>query len=621
MPESHSRPTKPSPLLVLIALAIVHRLRPAWCAITLQDAARSESVRPEQLSRLCSRAIPVLEPIVARLKSIGRPGRPRAMNGAADDLAITKSILNVATKVLGAIKPRRRRIAREIIVGAWLRLQATHPSLQQAAFADALALPARTLRSWLEHEKTSPRSSTSSPAPAPKKKRRKRRPRFQFDCYVPDLQFAGDTTDLEAFGVGLKLIGIQDVGGRDQDLFDSVIVDDRESSKRVIAAATPVLRNLPGAQFLTDQGTPYMAERTREALRALEIEHAPQKEGDAPGKATIERAFGLLKPILAPIFALTNSIATAVPQLNDKELAKASAHLLVTALLRAYQAGARATKRAIAARENHSAESLAQIAESAREHARATDRSSRLFLEHVHDIYIRRDRADAPAKDDPEAQADNEKRQRSRQRFVDSLRRYPVEALQEAERRFRSQVHRRDIRDRASYFAKLVRDANDALKKQRLREGRGVEQRERITNDIERVRAADAINAANPIGWLRRGLELIAAQWVTSTQTLIAGGAGLGLVHLRGAIRCLVEAHGSTAATDIATTVLRDFAAAHQTDLQQPGIAAVQQLLERLLPRAPTYDDNLGFASPPAIDILVPAGKTGHRQPADLLST
>lgn len=613
MSESHSHPQKPSPLLALIALALVHRFRPAWCAISLAEAARAENVRAERLSRLCSRAVAAFETVVARLIAMGRPARDQKNAAANDELAITKSLLGIATSMLGAVAPWRRPIAKDIIVSAWLRLKAEHPDLMQTTFASALALSTRTLRAWLHPKAAPPPTPDPPPPPGPKKKRKKRkrgarRPRFQFDVHVPDLQFAGDTTDLEAFGVRLKLIGIQDVGGRDQNLLESIIVDDRESSKLVVDAATRVLREVPGAQFLTDQGTPYMAQATRDALAALEIEHAPQKEGDPTGKATIERAFGILKPIVAPILRLTDRIATAIPQLADKEIAKASARLLITAVLRAYQAGARATARAVSARERHSAESLARMASASRELARAHDRSSRLFLEHVHDIYIRHDEKKPRA-------------QRSRKRFVDSLRRYPVIVLQEAERRFRSQVHRSDIRDRASYFAKLARDAHDVHKKRRDRERDEEARQDRLRDDIARVRAADAANAAEPAAWIRKALDLISQQWNSAKGTLIAGGAGLGVAHLRGAIESLLVVHGPLTTIDIARSAMRNFADARRNDLGSAGVSAIQQILERLLPRPPEHDGNSQLARSPPLNILIHAGKTGHQRPSEPLST
>ena len=333
MSTSHSRSPEPSPVLALIALAIVHRLRPSWCAIGLAAAATSEGVRPERLSRLCTTAIEPFEAIVRRLTAIGRPRSGSEEATAQAELLVARSLLEAATAVLRALGPWRRAVARQIVVSAWLRIQKAHPELGQKTFAAALALSPRTLRSWLSGQLNASAERLKPTPPPPKKrppKRRLRRPRFLFDLHVPGIQFAGDTTDLELFGTRLKLIGIQDVGGRDRSLLDSVLIDDHESAALVGEAATKALRDFPGAQFLTDQGTPYMAEKLSETLAALEVEHAPQKEGDPQGKATLERAFGTIKPILAPLAELTNLIANAIPQLRETEFAKACARVLVT---------------------------------------------------------------------------------------------------------------------------------------------------------------------------------------------------------------------------------------------------------------------------------------------------
>lgn len=71
--------------------------------------------------------------------------------------------------------------------------------------------------------------------------------------------------------------------------------------------------------------------------------------------------------------------------------------------------------------------------------------------------------------------------------------------------------------DRASYFAKLVRDAYDAFMKQRERERRAAQQRECLALSVDRVHDADAANAADPVAWLRKGLDLVATQWPDPT--------------------------------------------------------------------------------------------------------
>ncbi len=61
--------------------------------------------------------------------------------------------------------------------------------------------------------------------------------------------------------------------------------------------------------------------------------------------------------------------------------------MLLTALLRAYQAGARAEKRAQAERAPADEKTLLCVARKARQHARADDNSTRLLLTHIHTAY------------------------------------------------------------------------------------------------------------------------------------------------------------------------------------------------------------------------------------------
>jgi hypothetical protein len=430
---------KPSPLLALLALGLVHRFQPAWLAVDLAAAARSEGVSPQRLSRLVTRALAAAEALLRELTRRGRPPhdpRPAEMEA---ELSRTRALLAVATAVLDRL-PLRRRAVQTLVVGAWQRLR-SESGLTQEQFCRALALSPRTLRAWLARARSAssplPPSELLEAAPTPPARRRPpRRPRFGFDLLLPDTQFAGDTTDLRAFGVPLKLVAAQDLGGRDTELLDAVLVDDRESADHVVRVLTQALDSCPGAQLLTDQGTPYLAQATRDVLDALEAEHAPQKEADPRAKSPLERAFRSVKSFSTPLLGLTDRLATARPALRDPELAKASARLVVTCVLRAYQAGARAARRALQARDALDLETLTRAAEASREQARATERSRRLLLAHIHELY------DLP---------------RARQTFVNGLRRYPLAVLQQAERALRAQVHRDDIRDRASYFAALVR--------------------------------------------------------------------------------------------------------------------------------------------------------------------
>ncbi|HET9701185.1 MAG TPA: hypothetical protein VFP70_09720 [Burkholderiales bacterium] len=387
MHASHDPQAKPS-LLVLICLAVVHRSHPHWLAIRLGDAAAQGGVAPQRLSRLCSRALPRMSALCAALTRRGRPPGGAEVDHAQADAAITAALLEVATSLLEAIRPTGP-VVRALVVGAVMRLRIDQPTLTRQRLCGALALSPRTLRAWLaQAHKTKPPQAPPLPPPRPPRDKRQRLPRrrrFDFDVVLPGTQFAADTTDLGAFGVPLKLIATQDVGGRDASLLEAVLVDSTESAERVCQVLTETLAQVPGAQLLTDQGTPYLAQLTRATLDTLEVEHAIQREADPCGKSTIERAFGSVKTIAQPLLSLSDRLAAAVPPLARADLAQAATTLLITALLRAYQAGARAAHRASTQRTG-SANSLAQAAHDHRAQARADDKSARLLLTHVHQI-------------------------------------------------------------------------------------------------------------------------------------------------------------------------------------------------------------------------------------------
>lgn len=542
------------------------------------------------------------EQVLAALTHIGRPPGDRAAAGGVAELALTRALLQIATAILAQL-PRRRAGVRDLVVGAFRRLDAEH-HVTQERFCAALALPARTLRAWLARApSTAPPAGppvAAEPAPRGPRPRPPRRRRFGFDVTLPDTQLAADTTDLSVFAVGLKLVAAQDVGGRDQDLLDAVLVDDHESAAHVVRVLTEALAERPGSQVLTDQGTPYMAAATRDALDALGAEHAPQKEGDPCGKSTVERAFETCKSVLRPLLALTDRIAAAVPALHDAALAKAVVTVLLTAMLRAYQAGARAATRAHDARGGLDAEALARAAREHREQARADESSARLLLRHVHELYgITR-----PLRS-----------------FVDSLRRYHPEVLLAAERAFRHQVRRDDIRDRASYFAKLVRDESEDRRREIGRRRRVREQSERLDQQAATGDARRAGWLADPAAWLREALGALAAQWRPSTHELLFGGAGPAAAWVRGAVERLAELHGPLAATDIARGVLHAFRLATLDRLGPDALAAIAAVLDRHLASLRTAGPTTPCAPAAPSAILARTGKNQRPPPPDRLRT
>ena len=442
MNASHDADSKPSNLLALTCLAVVHRLRPGWVSVTLDEAARSEGVTPQRLSRLCTRALAPFQRALDTLTRIGRPPRMNQDDETLAENALLRALLGVATSILGHVSFRKPAI-RALITAAFERLKQSHPALTRKRYCSALGLSPRTFRHWMAGKgNASNAASPVVPRPAKKSppKHPIRRPRFGFDFTLPDTQLAADTTDLAAFGVPLKLVAAQDVGGRDRDLLDAILVDDHESAHHVSATIAKALGTSQGQQVITDQGTPYMAKATMDAIEHLGAEHAPQREGDPLGKATVERAFGSVKSIAKPLLDMTDRIAHAIPSLQNTELAKAAVTLLITALLKAYQAGARAASRADEARAGVSTDELLDLAEQSREKARAEASSARLLLAAIHRDYNIEQPLNA---------------------FIRSMRRFPLPVLKDAERAFSMQVHRDDIRDRAAYFAAIARRCNE----------------------------------------------------------------------------------------------------------------------------------------------------------------
>ncbi len=612
MSRSHVLTQKPTFLLALVALGIVARFRPSWLAVELKTAAAEHDVRPERLSRLVSRAIDAFERIVAGLTHRGRPPRRHEHDDEArTELAITRALLETTSAVLARVTLRGRRV-RELVVGAYERLGSQH-AINQKRFCEALSLPARTLRFWLAQARRRPQhpdksraacpgcgcepsrdaqqgpKPTSGPGPTARP-RPPRRGRFGFDVVLPGTQIGADTTAMSAFGVDLKLVAAQDIGGRDENLFDAVLVDDHESAEHVVSVLTEALEGRAGMQVITDQGTPYLAAATREALDELGAEHAIQKEGDPTGKATVERAFLTVKSIAAPLLALTDRIALAVPALRDTALAKAITTLLVTALLRAYQHGARAARAALAARGASDPDELSRRAEISRERARATERSKRLLLEHLHESY---------------------QLSGSCRRFVASLRSYPLAVLQEAEQAFRGQAHRDDIRERTSYFAAIVRRINEEHWRERERHRYDRQQNREHDRQYSEHAGQLAAFRADPIAWLRHGLELLAAQWLPETSTLLFGGHGLGIGALRAALRRLHVLDGPHV-NDLVDGALHDFNLAHHDRLGNDGVAAIAALLERELTK---LDRNHDCAATSPSAILTNTGKTPRPPP------
>ncbi|MBI2395160.1 MAG: transposase family protein [Deltaproteobacteria bacterium] len=605
---SHESAPRPSPILALVALTVVFRFCPSWLTVDVAEAARLHQTNAERVSRLTSRVLSEFEQAISTVTRRGRPPRDRSDDGHPE-LVLLRALLEIATSVIAALSTRVsvRRLIRPLVIGAWTRLSKTTPSITMARFAKVLALPVRTLREWLRTPPSAqhrePAETSAPPTSKPPRTRPPRRPRFAYDLVVPGTQLGGDTTDLCAFGVPIKLVGVQDIGARDSRLFDSVVLDERECAEHVIQAITDAIDGREGFQVLTDQGTSFLAQKTRDALDALGATHAPQREGHPQGKATVERGFGSLKDIVAPLLSLTDRLADALPALRSVELATATARLVVSVALRAYQAGARAARLAIDARAGLDEDALVRVAARAREQAIATEHSVKLWLQHVYDLYS----FDV-----------------ARDRFVRELRAYPLAALKDAEARLRTQLHRVDLRSLFRYFASLVRTASEEHARERALEQQMLDERDRT----ERAAAARAARIdhlqARPDVWLREAITMLAAQWHPTKRALLFDGAGaLGLV--RAALERLVALNGSRPAADIACGVFADFVLRHHDRLGDAGVDAIEAIVQRELEclhtRAHTrgHSDSTADGSPP-IMLMLPLGLFRRPRPPEPLS-
>jgi hypothetical protein len=455
------------------------------------------------------------------------------------------ALLAIATRLLAlSTAPVRRRAVQDELVCAFDRVHRDH-GVTAREFCAALALSERTFRSWKDRPAKPPPPPSPPKPPSPPRNERNTG-RFALEVTAPDTQLGGDTTDLCVLGVGLKLVGIQDIGDRERCLFDAFVVDHRESSELITGAVAEAAADRPRMQFITDQGTPYLAEAAQRAYDAIGVEHAPQREGAPTEKATVERGFATVKNALAPLFDVLNRVAAAVPSLQQPVLARHVATLLVATFLRVYAAGRRHLGHPL---EGQDPDVLRTIVEDQRDRARAEDRSVRLFLEAIHTEYAMPGSSEA---------------------FVRTFRRYPLEDLHDAERRFRAHACRCKVRVCDRYFAAVVRDVHDAGAARRSADRR----QRRCDGEVRRARAdADRRAAdldAHPERRLHEGLDLLAETWLPDTGRFVHDGQ-LARIWIRRAIAVIhtsepvaaadrIEAHARswTAARPNAPTALCD---------------------------------------------------------------
>ncbi len=492
---SQDSPPESSLLLALICASIVADHDRSWLARPVAQLIPEGGPRPERLSRLKAKLKGVFTDLVEAATRRGRrPASPRETRSP-----LLAALLAFATRLLAlSAVPVRRRAVQDEIVCAFDRIHTEH-GVSAREFCAAIAIPERTLRSWQYRPPKPPPPAPPAPPPPPAPNDRNTG-RFDLGVTAPDTQLGGDTTDLTVLGVDLKLVGVQDLGDRERCLFDAFAVAEREDAALVERVVADAAAGREGMQFITDQGTPYLAEAAKQAYDALGVEHAPQREGTPTEKATVERGFGTIKNALAPILDVLNRVAGAVPSLRQPELARHVATLLVATFLRVYAAGRRHLGHPL---DGKDPDVLRAIVEEQRDKARAEDRSVRLFLEAVHAEYA------MPG---------------SREAFVRAFRRYPLDDLRDAERRFRAYACRCQARVCDRYFAAVVRDAHD---RGNVRRSADWKQR-RHAGDARRVRADAAQRAADldahPERRLHEGLDLLADTWLAEIGGFVYDG-------------------------------------------------------------------------------------------------
>jgi hypothetical protein len=583
-PSSQKPPAKPSRLLALVCARIVAAYDHTWLAQPVAALAAPSGHRPERLSRLKTRLQPAFESLVDDATRRGRPRRPAA-SAETRRAPLVAALLTVAHGLLGELRlPIRRRSLQDRLVAAYDRLHAEHGATVEE-FCRALALSTRTFRSWKNRP---PRPAAPPPPPAPSPPRRNRRDtgRFALDKTAPGTQLGGDTTDLTVLGVDLKLVGVQDLGDREQRLFEAFDIDQHETATLVEKVVTEATADRQGLQLVTDQGTPYLADAARDAYDALRLDHAPQKEGTPTDKATVERAFGTLKNALAPLLSLTNRLADAVPSLRRPDLAKTLGTLLCAVFLRVYHAGRRHLVHPLVGQDP---DFLRSIVEEQRDKAHAEQRSVRLFLEAVHAEYA------MPG---------------SREAFVRAFRRYPLEDLRDAERRFRARACRCVVGVCDRYFAAVVRSAHDDGVRRRA----AVRASRRAAAEVRRARDQVLRHAAqldaHPDQRLIEGLDILVATWLPSEHRFELDGAFARIV-LR---RALIDiARREPLPLDAIEAQLRAWQAAQPTT-PKPLCDAVRAVIAELIPNIPSHKPTLD-TDPPVGDTLVVSARGSTDNP------
>lgn len=492
---------KPSRIVALACASVVVAYDRRWLAQPVAALLEPDDVAAETLSRLKGRLLGPLETLVARLHRRGRPLSSPQTASLQAELAATRAKLELAASIIGE-RGVRDRVLQERLVAGQARVEDEH-GVSLRDFCRSLGVPERTFRAWRTRKPASP-PEPPTPRPPPPRRPPRNEGRFALELCPPDLQAMADTTHVRAFGVDLQLVGAQDPGRRHRELLSAFEVTDQDNADVVTRVLTEALGALPGAQAIVDQGTPYIARATAAACDKLEVDLEPQVEGRPTDKAPLERAWRTLKQALAPLLALTDHIAAAVPALRNPTLARAAMSLLLSVYLRVYTAGRAGLRHPL---EHGDPTALADAVARARDNARAELRSRKLFLQKLHAAY---NLAQDVSLDD----------------FVRAHRGHHLEDLVTAERTLRDRACRCNVRRCDRYFAGILHNLAERGRARRARERAARDDQRRRDQQAALHEQQDHFLAEHPDVRLAQALDAMTAQWDEQTGRLAFGGAG-----------------------------------------------------------------------------------------------
>ena len=294
-------------------------------------------------------------------------------------------------------------------------------------------------------------------------------------------------------------------------------------------------------------------------------------------KLLLERSFGTIKPLLAPLTAFTALLAAAVPALRHASLARILGQLLISAMLEAHRLGL--TSRVGATRPSDP-DLLRVLVADERYRVTHGNLSRRQLLERLHNEYAM---------------------EGSREEFVRSLRYHAYNDIEEAERRFRRAVLRpRDIRRSDRYFAGILRNVFDKKEPERRAEREKLKKRLRQREEEHLIQEERRRLEASPDGAILTGLRLVGITYQPKHGTLLLGGMGMGRVILRRAVAAIVDRDGSQAC-DTLEALWKQWAL-KVTDQNGLQTSAVRHLWNTLL--AETKIAEKGFTDSEARRIL-----------------